>query len=639
MRCCIPFQKPRSLIIESMILFPPSSSFFPCDTQQYILYFPLFSYLLSNRIAQLFILRFWQAISIDISGKSCDHAEVFHFQILSVLTSMLGLCVLSALLVLFRSLSLRGDVQLELRETDIEGGFSGLLWGKTSNAEVSRQLFIKDDIDKERLLYVFCRKLGFLAVERSIDLQSDYFNSYNFMECGSTVYGSNNRNQYCSMVTDEYRVKLSYKPLILSCQGPYFSIWSSQDSHTSSQGVLMSSLDKSTTGTWGPVCQYPMQNDEVTPVTRFTGRAICQSLDFHDLVTISTIKHTYEFSLYYPPMLSDLDFSEKGILSYTSGSKCASYTHYTYIACSCEDTFNKTPTGCEKICLENSYWDRESDACICNMNYYRSTEGPLTCTPCPGNLAAGKHQSSCVCPPGSFWESETGDCKVCSADTYNPSENATSCLTCPELSSASEDTTRCACPAGYRWRSNECRICIQNSFSKAGSDSCTSCPPFMVSSEGSESCSSCPQGYFYLYEGRLLNGVCRKCPDHLDGDGVNCFPCVHGWSNNTGRCLEREHAVAGITEGPHSLEDATNAVQSPRETSNTQGIPGYFWFIFGVLVTSLQLFVYHNGRYLLRKLVCCRQRREPRMDTRVNFGCDTVVYLDSTHITPAITSG
>ena len=503
------------------------------------------------------------------------------------------LCVLAALVSTYLSLQLKDSDRYMLVPklawtwtsdySDEMFGFSGFLGGALEAGNFASWYAISATNFDDDHANLICQRLGFTTVEyfiiKSVSEAIQYFS----FDC--------NEQSECSITKVGFYEHNKTVPWI-SCVGPFFRIAGSGITDTKPEGVLLASMDNS--NNWGPVCQY-----SGSKITQRTGKSICQQLRFRDLATVSTIGKRHSFVRDYSPVIGELDFLVGGrstTLTYETDQMdklCSTYSNYVnnaFLSCSCWEGDTKTSSGCVKNCPDNSFWERSpekaSDICICNLNFFRNTEGPLTCSPCPGKSTAAKHQSFCVCEAGSFWNATLEDCQTCGMGEYNSLTNRTSCLACPELSSSLGNATKCSCEVGYMWSQDRCIICPKNTFSLAGSDSCTDCPKFMVSEEGTGVCSTCAPGEFWDNHG---NGSCYRCPDHLYGDGANCVYCSLGWNNVTGNCLKEE------------VQDSE------------QSLPVYSWFIAGVLVTAVNLVVialYRSRSQIVRGMECCHDKTE-----------------------------
>jgi hypothetical protein len=185
------------------------------------------------------------------------------------------------------------------------------------------------------------------------------------------------------------------------------------------------------------------------------------------------------------------------------------------------------------------------DACLCNVGYAVSADGPESCTACTQNTYTSIPGSlSCLtCPAHSETDgpaSSFGDCKcvagytqgehmqsfcvACPATTYKADRSMSQCTPCPKNMSAPVASTalaNCTCLAGLQKSSpTTCEVCTENWYC-AGADVKNACPGNSTSPRGSAGLQACTclPGFFWYY------GTCEQCSeDHFcaNNERIRC---------------------------------------------------------------------------------------------------------------------
>ena len=167
-------------------------------------------------------------------------------------------------------------------------------------------------------------------------------------------------------------------------------------------------------------------------------------------------------------------------------------------------------TNCEN-CVDNSYFDAESQECVCRKGYF-------------GNANATSNAKCEACATGKY-KAEPGnriECSQCEISKYNPQTAQTSvnaCIDCdPNAQTMHKGATNideCACNPGYKNTNIGCAECSEGKYTtSSGQLRCSSCMPGKFGNgtdrTGVEHCLICEAGKYQDQEGTVACKTCRQ---------------------------------------------------------------------------------------------------------------------------------
>ena len=201
--------------------------------------------------------------------------------------------------------------------------------------------------------------------------------------------------------------------------------------------------------------------------------------------------------------------------------------------------------GC--VCPAGKYMS--GNRCIkCPLNTFRSqaSQSSLRCTPCRNDQYTKVTGSTKCdykpCKAGSYLDRNSG-CLRCPKNTYslNNAVSCTRCLVGEESAEGSTSRKSCklkACQAGFYMKIGVgCKICPDNTWSRAGSSQCTNCKGDQESQPGSTRETDCKWppcdagSYLDQDEG------CKPCPVNTYGGGklaARCTGCPNSRTSPSG---------------------------------------------------------------------------------------------------------
>lgn len=127
------------------------------------------------------------------------------------------------------------------------------------------------------------------------------------------------------------------------------------------------------------------------------------------------------------------------------------------------------------------------DSCFMCSGDTTSKKGATACVKCPFSEVPMKNGTCGLCPPGTFYDSHSLDCRKCTVNYYSRGKGIDRvCNMCPRLSYALPGATECfACPAGQalvvKQNKGDCKSCPTGTYYDQNSAECTDCGDESVS--------------------------------------------------------------------------------------------------------------------------------------------------------------
>ncbi|KAJ1467174.1 hypothetical protein T484DRAFT_1561704, partial [Baffinella frigidus] len=188
----------------------------------------------------------------------------------------------------------------------------------------------------------------------------------------------------------------------------------------------------------------------------------------------------------------------------------------------------------------------------CEIDTYKSVNGPEECLPCPPNTVSGEGFTLCLCSPG-FTGTGGLDCVACDAGTYKYVFGSLVCIACDPGEDSEPGSRECSllCSESmYRWPSTWSRTGQKtNSF-------CQSCPAGSYAPANSASitdCTCCVVGYTLALDGATCT-VCDAGKYKAESGDGDCSVCPTGTSSAQGSVMLTDcKCMVGYTVGSDGL--------------------------------------------------------------------------------------